>query len=259
MSHFSVVVFTKTGKEDEVERLLAPYDENGEWFADGSRWDWWVIGGRWDGVLLGLEPIDGQNGFNFGGEFHTLVRNSAKPSAFSADFRPFAFVTPDGMWTESARMGWWATTSGDQDEEAWQLQWDQANRQDREVRAKAALVEQLRAQREEAAREHLAQTRTWLQQWRNGRERLAHYDRTLLPLAAERTRAAMAAYRGGNGSLGSVLDARRNEIEQRTERLRLEMDTAAMWAQLQYLLPADHERAAPPASASLSTLPELPR
>jgi hypothetical protein len=124
------------------------------------------------------------------------------------------------------------------------LQWDQSNRQDREVGAKTALVDQLRAQREEATREHLAQTRTWLQQWRNGRERLAHYDATLLPLAAERTRAALAAYRGGSGPLGAVLEARRNEIEQHTERLRIEMDTAALWAQLEYLIPAPHERSA---------------
>jgi len=121
------------------------------------------------------------------------------------------------------------------------LQWDPANRQDRELSAKSALVEQMRAQREEATREHLAQTRSWLQQWRNGRERLAHYDATLLPLAAERTRAAIAAYRGGSGPLAAVLDARRNEIEQRGERLRIEMDTAAVWAQLQYLIPDAHE------------------
>jgi outer membrane protein TolC len=121
------------------------------------------------------------------------------------------------------------------------LQWDAANRQDREVGAKNAVVEQMRAQREEATREHAAETRTWLQQWKNGRERLAHYDATLLPLATERTRAAIAAYRGG-GPLMAVLDARRNEIEQRSERLRIEMDTAATWAQLQYLIPDAHER-----------------
>jgi outer membrane protein TolC len=133
------------------------------------------------------------------------------------------------------------------------LQWDQANRQDREVGAKAALVEQMRAQREEATREHLAQTRTWLQQWHNGRERLTHYDATLLPLALERTRAAIAAYRGGTGALAGVLDARRNEIEQRTERLRLEMETAALWAQLEYLIPAAHERTPRSAAAPAAT------
>jgi outer membrane protein TolC len=139
------------------------------------------------------------------------------------------------------------------------LQWDQSNRQDREVGAKTALVDQLRAQREETTREHLSQTRTWLQQWRNGRERLAHYDSTLLPLAAERTRAALAAYRGGSGPLAAVLDARRNEIEQRTERLRIEMDSAALWAQLEYLIPAEHERAPRPSSSAAVTSTEATR
>jgi outer membrane protein TolC len=136
------------------------------------------------------------------------------------------------------------------------LQWDPANRQDREVSAKNALVEQMRAQRDEATREHLAQTRTWLQQWKNGRERLAHYEATLLPLAAERTRATIAAYRGGSGPLAAVLEARRSEIEQRGERLRIEMETAASWAQLQYLIPDAHERM--PRSSNV-TAPEATR
>jgi outer membrane protein TolC len=120
------------------------------------------------------------------------------------------------------------------------LQWDQKNRQDREVSARLALAEQMRAQREEATREHLAEARSWLQQWRSNRERLEQYDATLIPLASERTRAAIATYRGGGGSLTSVLEARRMEIDTRMERLRLEMETAALWAQLEYLIPEEH-------------------
>jgi outer membrane protein TolC len=120
------------------------------------------------------------------------------------------------------------------------LQWDQKNRQDREVAARLALVEQMRAQREEATRQHVAETLTWLQQWRSSRERLSHYDSALIPLAGERTRAAIAAYRGGGGPLASVLDARRMEIDTRMDRLRLEMEAAALWARLEYLIPAEH-------------------
>jgi len=118
------------------------------------------------------------------------------------------------------------------------LQWDQKNRQDRDVAAKLATVEQMRAQREEETRTHLAEVRTMLQQWRSNRERLRRYDTELLPLAGERTRAALAAYRGGAGPLGGVLDARRNEIDTRMDRLRLDMETARLWAQLNYLIPA---------------------
>lgn len=121
------------------------------------------------------------------------------------------------------------------------LQWDRGNRQDRELSARLALAEQLRAQREEATREHLAETRGWLLQWQSNRKRLEQYDATLIALAAESTRAAIAAYRGGGGSLTSVLDARRMEIDVRMERLRLEMETAGLWARLEYLIPAEHQ------------------
>jgi outer membrane protein TolC len=124
------------------------------------------------------------------------------------------------------------------------LQWDPKNRQDRELSAKLAIAEQMRAQREEASRAHVAEARAMLQEWHSDRERLARYDASLIPLAAERTRAAIAAYRGNSGTLNSVLDARRNEIDMRMERLRLEMDAARWWAQLNYLIPADHDAAA---------------
>ena len=115
--------------------------------------------------------------------------------------------------------------------------WDRAQRQDRELAARLAVVEQLRAEREEADRGHLAEALAMLQAWQGERERLALHDQVLLPLAAERTRAALAAYRGGSTALATVLDARRSEIDARMDRLRIEMDAARGWAQIQYLLP----------------------
>ena len=124
------------------------------------------------------------------------------------------------------------------------LQWDQKNRQDREVAAKLLIAEQLQAQREEALRELVAETQAWLHEWQGNQQRLTHYDSTLVPLAAERTRATLAAYRGGGGTLAAVLEARRMEIDTRMDRLRLEMETATRWAQLEYLLPPNPEAAA---------------
>lgn len=120
------------------------------------------------------------------------------------------------------------------------LQWDQKNRQDRELAAKLAMVERARAQREEETRMHVAEASAMLQEWRSNRERLQRYDASLLPLAGERTKAALAAYRGGTGPLSGVIDARRAEIDTSMERLRLEMDAARLWSQLNYLVPADH-------------------
>jgi outer membrane protein TolC len=125
------------------------------------------------------------------------------------------------------------------------LQWGQRDRQDREVAAKLATVERSRAEREEATRMHVAEALGMWQEWQSNRERLARYDASLIPLAGERTRAAIAAYRGASSPLTAVLDARRGEIDTRMERLRLEMDTARLWAQLNYLVPDEHGVATP--------------
>lgn len=123
------------------------------------------------------------------------------------------------------------------------LQWDQKNRQDRELLAKLAVVEQLRSEREEATRMHVAEVQAMLQEWQSNRQRLGRYELTLLPLARERVSAALAAYRGGSGTLGAVLEARRGDIETRMERIRLELDTARLWAQLNAMIPAHADKA----------------
>lgn len=130
------------------------------------------------------------------------------------------------------------------------LQWDQKHRQDNELAARLAVLDQLRAQREEALRERLADLQSWLQEWQGNRQRLLHYDRALIPLAAERTLAALAAYRSGSGALAAVLDARRLEIDIRVDRLRLEMETASRWAQLEYGITPGPAAASPAGTTS---------
>jgi outer membrane protein TolC len=117
------------------------------------------------------------------------------------------------------------------------LQWDRKNRQDRELTARLALVEQSKAEREEALREHVAETRAMIVEWQSGRERVARYERETLPLAGERSQAVLAAYRGAKATLAEVLAARRNETEAHMQSLQLQMDTARLWAQLNFLFP----------------------
>jgi outer membrane protein TolC len=119
------------------------------------------------------------------------------------------------------------------------LQWDQRNRQDRDVAAKLAMLDQARAEREDMTRAHTAEIRAMIAEWENDRERMTRYQRELLPLAADRTQATLGAYRGAKMSLGDVLFARRNEIDLRLQALQLEADTARLWAQLNFLLPED--------------------
>lgn len=119
------------------------------------------------------------------------------------------------------------------------LQWDQKNRQDRELSSKLALVEQIKTEREDMLRAEVAATRSMINEWQNGRERSNRYEKELIPLANDRTRAAIAAYRGGKASLVDVLMARRDEIDVRLQALQLETETARVWAQLNYLFPDD--------------------
>ena len=117
------------------------------------------------------------------------------------------------------------------------LPWDRANRQDREVAAKLALVGQAEATREETLRQHGAELTSMLQEWEANRGRLRRFDEHIGPLAAARSEAAHTAYRAGRGSLADVLAARRGELDVRIQALQLEQETARLWAQLNYLTP----------------------
>lgn len=117
------------------------------------------------------------------------------------------------------------------------LQWDRKRRQNRELGAKLAMVEQKTAERDEVLREHVAETRALVVQWRSGRERISRYASQLLPISGERTRAVLAAYRGGKATLSEVLAARRNETELRMQAIELQLDTSRLWAQLNFLFP----------------------
>ena len=117
------------------------------------------------------------------------------------------------------------------------LPWDRANRQDREIASKRALAEAAHAQREEMLRAHVGEVRAMVAEWQNGRERLARYERDLVPLARERSKAALTGYQGGKTSIADLLLARRNETEVRMQAVQLEMETARLWAQLNFLVP----------------------
>ena len=74
-------------------------------------------------------------------------------------------------------------------------------------------------------------------EWQSGKERVSRYERELIPLAGERSQAVLAGYRGGKATLSDVLAARRNETELRIQAIQLQMETARLWAQLNFLFP----------------------
>ena len=124
------------------------------------------------------------------------------------------------------------------------LLWDRAQRQDRELAARLARVDEWRAEREERARETLAETARWQVAWRAGLAQLALLDQERLPLARQRVQLALAAYRGGSFRLADVLAERRAALALEMERIDLQLSTARLWAQLEYLLPSGMPQAA---------------
>jgi len=124
------------------------------------------------------------------------------------------------------------------------LPWDRRNRQDRELSSRLAMADQARSERDEVLRTHVAETRLMINEWENNRERLARYERELIPLTQQRTEATLSAYRGGKAALTDVLAARRNEIDVRLQALQLEADTARLWAQLNFLSPTNNTNSA---------------
>lgn len=117
------------------------------------------------------------------------------------------------------------------------LQWDQKNRQNRELAAKLALVDEAKARYEDMLRNHEAEVRGWLNDWQTGKDRVARYRTAQIPTARRRAEATLTAYRTGKSDLAGALAARRDEIDTRIQALTLEMETARSWAQLNFLVP----------------------
>ena len=120
------------------------------------------------------------------------------------------------------------------------LQWDEKNRQDRELVAKLAMVDEARARYEDMLRSHEAEVRSWLNDWQTGKDRLIRYRDELIPNAQHRSEATLTAYRNGKTDLAPLLLARRDEIEARMQALTLETETARLWAQINFLISDDH-------------------
>ena len=119
----------------------------------------------------------------------------------------------------------------------------QGRRQDPAIAAKSAMVEQIRAQSEDARRAHAADIEAMFADWEAANKRVQRYASDLLPLAHERADTALATYGGGRGDLTPVLDARKVEIDTRMNQLNAQADLARAWANLNFLLPdtKDHK------------------
>lgn len=160
MSHFlTVVIIPKETKNvrAKLKELLDPYDENGEFFKDGSRWDWWQVGGRWTGAFDGYDPekdprnikpcdlchATGKRTDNVAKAIPALAEKcngcdgTGQALVWPSDWIPHdgdisvvseikrtvachAIVTPDGKWHEAGQMGWFAVVPDRKPLELWE-------------------------------------------------------------------------------------------------------------------------------------------
>lgn len=117
------------------------------------------------------------------------------------------------------------------------LPWQAGRRQDRDIASRLAEVEQARAMREDSRRMLEAEVRGWLADHDTAQRRIERFEAVLLPLARERRSAALAAYQGARGELGSVLEAERAVSETELALVQALDDRAKAWANLNFLYP----------------------
>lgn len=105
------------------------------------------------------------------------------------------------------------------------------NRQDRDIAARRADAEAVRAEREEATRYHRETVERLLATWSGLRTELARLTERVLPLAQDRREIALAAYANGE-PIQPWLDARRDELALHRRAFQTEAALARAWLQL---------------------------
>lgn len=110
------------------------------------------------------------------------------------------------------------------------------NRQDRGISARAADLDAVHAEHDDARRQQAEAIQSAWAQWESLGQQVRRHRYALLPLANDRAALALAAYRGG-GEIQPLLDARRDEIAHHTDYARMQAEYGRAWAALAYLLP----------------------
>ena len=114
------------------------------------------------------------------------------------------------------------------------------NRQDRGVAAREADYQAAIATREDLRREQIAQLRGAFSQWQGVRRQVALHEEQLLPLARDRSSAALAAFRAG-GDLTPWLVARSDELNTELSHAEHARALGHAWAALAFLLPTEDQ------------------
>lgn len=108
-------------------------------------------------------------------------------------------------------------------------------RQNPMIAEKLAMVRAQEAERDAEIRMHTAEVRVAIAEWQRGRERLRHYAAELLPLARDRSRAAVVSYSAGRGDLFNAIDSLTREIDIQLDYVQLQGSVARAWVFLHLL------------------------
>jgi len=111
------------------------------------------------------------------------------------------------------------------------------HRQNPVIAARSAELKRVEAERETELRMHTAELQQVLIEWEQLGAQLEQFERELLPLSRERSRAALASYRAGRTDLRLALDAFEDAINLLVDRAVLQNEQGQAWAFLRYLEP----------------------
>jgi outer membrane protein TolC len=117
------------------------------------------------------------------------------------------------------------------------LPWFSGARQDPLIRAKRAELTQVELERAAELRMHEEELSAALAGWSSARERLDLYRQQRVPLAHERTQAALASYQAGGGSLTDLMASVVAEIELQRGQTEVLRELGRQWVFLRYLDP----------------------
>jgi outer membrane protein TolC len=112
-----------------------------------------------------------------------------------------------------------------------------STRQKPRYEAKLKGLDAARALREDAKRKQTAEVQSTIAEWESARAQAGRIRDQLIPLAVQGREAAMAAYRGGTGTLSALLEARRTELEVRLNLIQQEQAAGKAWAWLAFVFP----------------------
>jgi cobalt-zinc-cadmium efflux system outer membrane protein len=100
------------------------------------------------------------------------------------------------------------------------------NRQNPVIAQKLAMLRAEQAERDAEIRMHTAEIRMALAEWHRGSDRLRQYASELIPLARDRSRAAVTAYGAGRAGLASAIEALSDEVDVRLDHVALQGSVA---------------------------------